>query len=166
MDHLAERDIVNVAVDEARPRRVPQRLAIETLDRFVIPGPTITQIEIRSEAAHVRHQLFDGDRVPAFAFHLGDELNNGITQSDPALFDEDHDAGGGGYDLGQTREIENRICRHRFAQWLDGARAVRLAPDDFSMTTDEHDGAGQLLFRDGFGNDRVHARQTFGRKSL
>src|SRR5436189_6385928 len=110
--------------------------------RLVISHPTIAQIEIGGEAAHVRHQLLNRNRVAAFAFHLRDELHDRVAQTNFSLFDEHHDAGGGGHDFGETGQVENRVRRHCFALWFDGARAVRLAPNDTAVAANEHDRTG------------------------
>src|ERR1044072_2982139 len=44
---FAERDETDVAISETRAGRIAQRLFNEVLDRFVVTGPTFTQIEIR-----------------------------------------------------------------------------------------------------------------------
>ena len=115
------------------------------LNRFVVTSPTLSQIEIGSEAADVRHQLFDRNRVTAFAFHFGNELHNRIGEANSALLDEDHDAGGRRDDFGEACEIEDRVKSHRFALRLDCAGAVGFAPDNFSVTRDQHDRARQLF---------------------
>ena len=79
---------------------------------------------------------------------------------------EDHDAGGGGDDFGETREIEDRVERHRFALRFNRARAVGFAPDNFSVTRDQHNRAGQFFLFDRSRDDRVHAREAFGGESL
>ena len=79
MHNFAQRDVVDVAVNETRSGRAAQRLAIQTLDRLVIAGPPIAQIEIGSKARHVGKQLFDRDRVAPFTFHFGDKLSDRIA---------------------------------------------------------------------------------------
>ena len=166
MHHFAERDVIDIAVNEARSRRSSQRFAIKMLNRFVVTSPTLAQIEIGREAADMRHQLFDRNRVTAFAFHFGNELHNRIGEANSALLDKDHDAGGRRDDFGKTRKIENRIERHRFALGLDCARAVGFAPDNFSMARDQHYRTRQFFLLDRRSDDRVHPPEALRGNSL
>ena len=79
MHNFAQRDVVDVAINEARARSIPQRLAIQSLHSFVVSNPTLSEIEIRCKAGSVREQLFDGDRVAAFALHFRNELHDRIA---------------------------------------------------------------------------------------
>src|SRR5689334_22407357 len=68
---FAERDETDVAVSETRAGRVAQRLFNQPLDRFVVAGPTLSQIEVRRVAADVRQQLFDRDALSSLTRQLG-----------------------------------------------------------------------------------------------
>src|SRR5437762_2503978 len=54
MHHFAERDVVDVAINETCSRWIAQGLTIQAFHRFVVTSPTIAQIEIVSEARHMR----------------------------------------------------------------------------------------------------------------
>jgi hypothetical protein len=69
-------------------------------------------------------------------------------------------------DFSETRQIKDRVECHRFALRLDRARAVRFAPDDFSVTRDENDCARQLFLLDRSANNRVHPCKAFGGNAL
>src|SRR5437660_2961768 len=69
MYDFAERDVVDVTVNETRAGLITQRLAIESLHRLIVSAPSLFQIEVRSKARSVREQLFDRYRISAFAFH-------------------------------------------------------------------------------------------------
>ena len=142
MYNFAQGNVIDVAVNEARSRRSSQSLAIKMLDGFVVTAPTLAQIEVGSEAARVREQIFDGDRIASFALQLGYEVDQGISETHLALLDEHHDAGRGGDYFREAGQIENRIDRHGFTLGLDGARAIRLAPDDLSVMADQDDRSG------------------------
>src|ERR1041385_8857879 len=69
MNNFTKRDVIDIAVDETRSRRISQRLAIQALHRLVVTRPTFAQIEVWSETRNMGQQLLDGDRVTASAFH-------------------------------------------------------------------------------------------------
>src|SRR5439155_14164741 len=79
MHDLAERYVVDVAVNEARAWLRAQRLAVQTLHRFVVSTPSFPQIEIRSEASHVRQQVFDRDCIPPPTFHLRNKPHDRVA---------------------------------------------------------------------------------------
>jgi hypothetical protein len=66
--HFAEGDIIQITVNEARARFVTQRLLDQAPDRFIVPGPTLPEIEVRRIAGAVREQQFNRDPVPTLAF--------------------------------------------------------------------------------------------------
>src|SRR6185295_9095783 len=47
-DHFTERDESDVAVSEATAGRIAKRFFDQSLDRFVVTGPALAQIEVRS----------------------------------------------------------------------------------------------------------------------
>src|SRR5216683_3198806 len=79
MHDFTESNVVDIAINKARARLTAQRLAIQTLHRFIVTSPTIAQIKIRSKAGHVSQQLLDRDRVAAVAFHLRNEFYDRIA---------------------------------------------------------------------------------------
>src|SRR3989442_9666463 len=153
MHYFAERDVVDVAVHETRAWLRAQRLAIQTLDRFLVTYPALSQIEIRGKAGSVRQQVFDRDCISPSLFHLGDKFHDGIVESHFALLDQNHNAGRGGDDFSETGEIKNGIRCHRLSLGFDGARAVSLAPDDSTMTTDKHHRSRQFFLIDRLPDD-------------
>src|SRR6266545_1694526 len=46
VNNFTKRDVVDIAINEFGSRRIPQRLANESLDRFVITSPAILQIKV------------------------------------------------------------------------------------------------------------------------
>ena len=78
------------------------------------------------------------------------------------LIDQEHDAEGGGENLGQRRQIKTMLRGHR-QQGIHAlkaivvvlGRAVRLLVDRFPMLRNQHHGAGDMFLRyDGL-NDAV-----------
>ena len=57
---------------------------------------------------------------------------------------------GGSEDLSERGEIENRVEGHRLAPGEHGAGAVGMAEDDATVMANQKDGAGELVFGDGF----------------
>ncbi len=53
MNHFAQRDVIDVTIDEACARWSPQRLVIEAFHRFVVAVPALFQIKVRSKACRV-----------------------------------------------------------------------------------------------------------------
>ncbi len=80
-----------------------------------------------------------------------------------AVLDQLHHAGRRRHDLGQRRDVEDRVERHRLGRRLDGAPADRLLIDDAIAAADEHDGARELLLGDRLFDerrDRVEPRES------
>ena len=111
----------------------------------------------------MRQELFDCDGVAALALHFGDKFDERIAEANFTTFDQNHDAGCSGHHFRQTREIENRVRRHCFSLRLHGARAIRLAPNDPIMVTDEHYRARKLFFLDRLRDDSIHSREALSR---
>src|SRR5437660_6991881 len=85
MHDFAERDVVDVAVNEARAWLRAQRLAVQTLHRFVVSTPSFPKIEIRSKASHVRQQVFDRDCIPPSALHLRNKPHDRVDRKSTRL---------------------------------------------------------------------------------
>ena len=163
MHNFAQRDVVEVAVNKPRARLITQRFTVQMLHRFGVTRPALSQIKIGRKAGGVRQQLFDGDRIAALAFYLGNEFHYRIGQAQLATLDQNHDAGGGGDNLSQASQVENRVRRHRFSLRLNRARAVSFPPDNATAASDQHDRSGQFFLVDRSLNDGIHAGETFGR---
>ena len=99
--------------------------------------------------------MTDGDLSLAVALEARNVGGHTIVEPDPALLDEHHDARRRRDDLGERRQIENRVERHRF-----GSRHERPIPDRLLVqnpiaSPDEDDGAGEFLVRDRFPDERL-----------
>src|SRR5205085_3518571 len=81
-DDLAERDEVDVAVDEARARGAAERLAVEALQHLFVARPLLAQIEVRRKPRTVSEQLLDGDLLPPLALQLRDVVRGGVAQAE------------------------------------------------------------------------------------
>ena len=68
MDNFAQSDVTNVAVNKSSARWVAQRFFGQSLDGFIVAGPTLLQIEVGCIAGAMRQQVFDGDAFPALPF--------------------------------------------------------------------------------------------------
>ena len=79
MHNFTKRYVIDVAINEPRARLISQRLAIQPLHRFVVSTPSFPQIEIRSEASHVRQQVFDRDCIPPPTFHLRNKPHDRVA---------------------------------------------------------------------------------------
>src|SRR5437763_1416072 len=71
-DYFAERDEVDVAVDEAQAGRASERLIVESLQHFVVARPLLAQIEVGRVAGAVREKVFDCYLLAPLAFEFGD----------------------------------------------------------------------------------------------
>ena len=78
------------------------------------------------------------------------------------LLDEHHDAGRRRHDLGERRQIEDRVERHRLGRRHERAITERLLIEHAIAAADEHDGAGQLLLRDGLAHERLDRVEPAG----
>ena len=82
-------------------------------------------------------------------------VDDAIDQPQLALLDQHHHAGGRRHHLGQRREIEDRVERHRFARRHLRAVADRLLVDDAVAQADEHDCPGQPPLLDLLADQRL-----------
>ncbi len=64
---VAEHEEVDVAVDEPFARRRGRHLVPRQLDGGVVSGPRLAQIDVRTQARHVRKEMADGDLAFAVA---------------------------------------------------------------------------------------------------
>src|SRR5205085_1130470 len=87
MHDFAERDEIDVAIDEARARRIAQPLRCESLNRLVVARPLLREIEIRREARTVRQQLLDGYLLAPLAFDFRDVAHERIIQTHLSALD-------------------------------------------------------------------------------
>ena len=145
MNYFAERDVVDIAVDEFGARRIAQRFTHQPLDRLVIVVPAIPQIEVRRIAGAMCQQQLDRDAFPALAFDLGNVIRQWVAEPHFAAFNQNHDAGGGGDNFRKTSEIENRVFRHRFACRLNSARSIGFAPNHAALSRHEDYSPGQVM---------------------
>ena len=97
----------------------------------------------------MRHQVADGDVGLAIALEPGNERGDPIVHPDPAVLHQLHHARRRGDHLGQRRQVENGVERHRLDRRLDRAVADGLLVEHAIAASDQHDGAGQLLVGDG-----------------
>jgi len=131
-------------------------------------GPPIRSKTAEGAIKQVREWLPLQDCWVAFAavpFDFRNVIRQRVGKTDLAAFDQDHDAGGSGNYLGETRQIEDRIGGHRFACRLDGARAVRFAPNNLAPARDQHYGAGQMTLLNFRLDQGIHLRQFFERNA-
>ena len=107
-------------------------------------------------------QVANGDAVLAVLRELGNERRHRIGQADAALFHQHHHGRRGGHHLGQRRQVEDRVQRHRLGRRLHRALAVRLPERDLIATAHHDHGAGKLPGLDRVGDDLVDAVQRCG----
>src|SRR6185369_10936254 len=69
-NNFTQRDETKIAVSETCTWRVTQRLVDQSLNCFVVTGPTVSQIEVGRIAADVSQQLLDRDALPSLTFQF------------------------------------------------------------------------------------------------
>jgi len=92
----------------------------------------------------MRQQLSNRNVALAVALEAGNIRCHPIAQADAALLDEHHHARRRGDDLGQRRQIEDGVERHRLDRRRDGAIADGLLIEDSIASADEDNRARQL----------------------
>ena len=159
-DDLGKQEIVDVAVDEAAARRRGQHFFRREANRFVVAAPVEADIDVRSETGHVRQKIAHRDAVLAVLGEIRNERGDRIGEPDLAFFHQHHHRRRGRDDFRERRDVEDRVERHRLARGLDRATAVRLAQHDRVAAADDDDGAGELAFLDGVGDDVIEAGEA------
>ncbi len=150
LDDFGQQEVIDVAVDEAPSGRLRQHFFGGAPDRLVSSPPLVGDVDVRPQPRHVRQQVADGDAVLSVFSKLRNECRDRIGEADPAVFNQRHHGRSRRDDLGQRREVEDRVERHGLDRWLHGAIAVRAPEHDGVSPADDHDGAGCL-----FGCDRL-----------
>ena len=160
-DDLAQQHEVQVAVDEPFAGGCGRRQGDGAGDRRFGALEDLVKRQVGGEAGGVRQQLGDGDRLPALASEPRHVIGDAVAQTQAPLFDEHHDGGGRRHDLGQGREIEHRVERHR----LGCPRCQRARPEgplvhDLAGVPHEHHRAGKTPVADGLLDHRVDPREA------
>ncbi len=162
-DDFAEEDEVDVGVDEAFAGGGDGFIDEGFLDAGFVAAPFGFEVDIGAEAGEVGEEHADGD-VGFAALELREVGGDLVVEADLALFDEAHDGGGGGDDLGEGGGVEDGVDGHGGAGGGEAAAAVGLAMEDLAVAADPGDGAGHLVGGDGFLDDAVDfigAGETF-----
>ena len=135
MHNLAHQNEIRVAIDESHPRRILRLLDQRPLDARVVAAERRIEIEVGFEPRKVSHQLADRD-VALAALKLRQIIGDFVRQPQLPVFENLHCPGRRRDHLGQRRQVENRIERHRLALWNQRAASVSLAMQNFSVVPD------------------------------
>ena len=122
LDQRPQHNKIDVAVDEPRPRRLRRRLGKRHPVRRLLLFPRRLQIQIRLQPRVVRQQLPHRDVLLPILRKLRQILRHRIIHPHLALLHQLHHRSRSRNHLGQRRQIEHRIERHRL-------RASAPAPD-------------------------------------
>ena len=159
-DHFAEQNEIDVAIGEAPARGCRRRLFRGAPDRFVVSGPRVGQVKIRTQTGHVRQDVADRDAPLAVPAEFRDERRHRIGQADaPILHQHHHRHRRYDYFFGERRHIEDGVDRHRLSHGLEGTAAIGAAEHDRVPAPDEDDRTRQAVRRDGVADDRVDTGQ-------
>ena len=116
----------------------------------------LVEREVGGEAGGVRQQLGDGDRPPALTPEPRHVDGDAVAQPETPLLDEHHDAGGGRHHLGQGREVEHRVERHRLGcSRRQRTRAEGPLVHDLAAVPHQHHRRRKTPVADGLLDQRV-----------
>jgi len=149
MHDLAEQNEVAIAVNENHARW-RDGLGVVNPSQDLFGGCVVGRLGDRRKAAGVGHELANGDLVFAIRLEFGNVAGDRIGDAQFALLHQLQNGGSGSEDLSERGEIENRVEGHRLAPGEHGAGAVGMAEDDATVMANQKDGAGELVFGDGF----------------
>ncbi|MCR4413655.1 MAG: hypothetical protein NUV77_14635 [Thermoguttaceae bacterium] len=100
-------------------------------------------------------ELKHGHRILPLAGELGQVLGHGVVEPDAPVFHEEHYARRGGHGLGERRQVEHRVDRHRDRRRLDLPVPIRPEKDHLAVPTDGHDTPRNPLRLDGLGHGLI-----------
>ena len=126
---------VDVAVDESRFRRRIRHLRECHAVPSLAPIPWMAQVKIRRQPGIVSQQIANNDIRFAVLRELRNILRDRIVQPNLALFHKLHHRGVRGNYLGQRRQIEDRVRRHRRARRLKRTLAECFAIDHLPIVS-------------------------------
>ena len=155
-DYLPQQHEVQVAVDEPFAGGRGRRQGEDAGDGRPGALEDLLERQVGGEAGRVRQQLGDGDRPPTPALEPRHVGGDAVPQPETPLFDEHHDAGGRRHHLGQGREVEHRVERHRLGcSRPQRTRAEGPLVHDLAAVSHEHHRAGKTPVADGLLDHRV-----------
>jgi hypothetical protein len=108
----------------------------------------------------VRQEVPDGDVPLPVALEAGDVGRHPVGQTDPALLHQHHHARRRSHDLGQGRQVENRVGGHGFGAGDLSPVAKGLLIEHAIAATYQHDGTRQLLLPDRLAHQRIDTVQA------
>ena len=109
---IAEKEVVDIAVNEPLPWSRCRHFFDGELDGFFRSAPRVSQIDVGAKSGHVGHQVPDRDVLLAISLESRNERRDAIGESDLSFFEKDHDARRRSDDLGERGKIEDRVHGH------------------------------------------------------
>ena len=156
---VAEQEEIDVAVDEPLARLRRGRQIARAANRLVGAAEFDFERQIGRQSRRMRQQMEYGDRLLAVRAELGDELRDGIAQTNAPLLHELHHARRRRHDFGQRGEIEDRVVGDRLGRRRDRATTERALVENAVAASDEHDGTRQFVARNRGVDERRDRRE-------
>jgi hypothetical protein len=144
-DEIFQDQKADIGIDEARARRGDERRVGETPQSIGAAMFVIFVDRLRGKTRYVRKQLPHRDQALVAHPEFGQIFEDRIVETDLSAIDQHHDAGGRRDRLGERRQIEHGVGRHRLALRVHHPIAVRLLKQDAIVAADGHDAAGELV---------------------
>ena len=159
LDDVAEEEEVDVRIDDPLVGKGDRHFLDRATYRFRRPVKRLFEIEVRPQSGGVRKQLTNRDPVLAIALEARHVIRDAVRQPQAPVLDQQHHRRSGRDDLGQRREVEDGVHRHRLDGRHNRAVAERPFVEDLASPSGQHDGARQLVASDGFGDQRLDQRE-------
>ena len=160
LDDVAEQKEIDVAVDEPLAGPRDRHFLDRAPHGFLLAVELRVQLQIGTQPRRVRHQVANRDGALAVPRELGNELRHRIAQPDGALLHQLHHARRRRDDFRQRREIENGVLRHRLRRGEDRALTERARIQNCLASSDENDGAGELVGGDCLAHEPFDRRES------